>query len=202
MVSLCSLPRTADVTHTPALIDLPSLSQQLCYGNSDDRDDDRQRSKRGGSGIAGPNAHNYGKHKTKAAQEQGKAWVARASTLLIQIAEGMGYLHSRGIVHRDLKPANVLIGQRGHAKICDFGLSKQAIERRSMTMKQVGKGVWGKGSRTSAQVDSAVNISTRARAMTANVGSPVFMAPELMADGGSGVIDLDDLDHDKAHEAG
>ena len=42
--------------------------------------------------------------------------------LLMQLFEGLAYLHRRGVLHRDLKPSNVLVlGDRLH--IVDFGLS-------------------------------------------------------------------------------
>ena len=43
---------------------------------------------------------------------------------LIQIAEGLKFLHSKNIVHRDMKPSNILYDFLGNWKITDFGLSR------------------------------------------------------------------------------
>jgi len=49
---------------------------------------------------------------------------------LLDIAEGMKFLHRSGFVHRDLKTANVVVNyskknQRFVGKICDFGVSRK-----------------------------------------------------------------------------
>ena len=34
-------------------------------------------------------------------------------------------IHQENIIYRDLKPENVLIGNKGHIKIADFGFAKR-----------------------------------------------------------------------------
>jgi serine/threonine protein kinase len=50
-----------------------------------------------------------------------------AVNLLVQISEGIEYIHQQGIIHRDIKPQNILLTKEGDetiAKICDFGIAK------------------------------------------------------------------------------
>ncbi len=74
--------------------------------------------------------------------------------LIKEIINGVAYLHSEGILHRDLKPGNILItsNRRGEpvAKITDFGISRDLLNR----------------------------AETLDKSMTAGVGTPHYMAPE------------------------
>jgi len=45
--------------------------------------------------------------------------------LMLQLLEGVKYLHDNWVLHRDLKTSNLLLNNRGELKICDFGLSRQ-----------------------------------------------------------------------------
>ncbi|KAJ1028772.1 hypothetical protein NDA16_001937 [Ustilago loliicola] len=47
-----------------------------------------------------------------------------ARQYIAEVVIGLQHLHSKGVVHRDLKPDNLLIDQKGHLKLTDFGLSK------------------------------------------------------------------------------
>ena len=71
---------------------------------------------------------------------------------LLGISDAMRYLHRGGIVHRDLKPENILIDNNYHPKVCDFGLSKCFSE----------------------SLQNSMRLS-----MTGQVGTPLYMAPEL-----------------------
>ena len=41
-----------------------------------------------------------------------------------QLLRGLNYLHNHGIAHRDIKLENLLLNEKGHLKITDFGVSE------------------------------------------------------------------------------
>lgn len=45
--------------------------------------------------------------------------------LMLQLFEGVKYLHDNWVLHRDLKTSNLLLNNCGELKICDFGLARQ-----------------------------------------------------------------------------
>ncbi|KAK8888066.1 hypothetical protein M9Y10_039126 [Tritrichomonas musculus] len=75
--------------------------------------------------------------------------------MLLGIANAMDYLHKHGIIHRDLKPENVHIDDNYYPHICDFGLSRCFPKTITKSMKLT---------------------------MTGQIGTPLYMAPELLVD--------------------
>ena len=55
---------------------------------------------------------------------------------LIQILEGLKYLHKSNIIHRDLKSANIFLTKKGEVKIGDLNVSK--IIGKNMAITQTG----------------------------------------------------------------
>eukprot|EP01018_Ginkgo_biloba_P016114 Gb_35649 [translate_table: standard] len=72
------------------------------------------------------------------ASQQHNITLESAVDIMLQIAEGMKYLHSKDMIHHGLKAENVLVQWKGldkllhvqyvQAKLCDFGLAGTKIE--------------------------------------------------------------------------
>ncbi|HEX2269390.1 MAG TPA: tetratricopeptide repeat protein, partial [Pyrinomonadaceae bacterium] len=85
----------------------------------------------------------------------------RSVEIVSSITEALGEAHDQGIVHRDIKPSNVLINERGHVKVLDFGLVKHLFEPQ-------GSGV---------DFDAQTIYSTQTRSDVI-VGTPLYLSPE------------------------
>ena len=85
----------------------------------------------------------------------------RSVEIVSSIAVALGEAHENGIVHRDIKPSNVLINERGHVKVVDFGLVKHLFDQSS----------------TDVDLDAKTIYSTQTRSDVI-VGTPLYLSPE------------------------
>ncbi len=51
--------------------------------------------------------------------------VPQIKCIMLQVLEGIQFLHQNHVMHRDIKGANILLDNKGHVKLADFGLSKK-----------------------------------------------------------------------------
>jgi len=104
-----------------------------------------------------------------------------------EILMGLEALHEIGFVHRDLKPDNILISATGHLLLSDFGLSKGGPSRERMDAlrerlkKACQRSVTKKKESTVIRRQQHLqNLKDNRRLAFSLVGSPDYMAPEIM----------------------
>ena len=62
----------------------------------------------------------------------------KARLYMAEITLALGELHRNGILFRDLKPENVVLDKDGHAKLTDFGLSKEGVSDEQLSKSFCG----------------------------------------------------------------
>ena len=77
------------------------------------------------------------------------------ATILKAITEALEHIHQNGQIHRDIKPGNAIIGEDGSVKIGDFGVAATLVEH-----------------------------GQRKRARYTQIGTPCYMAPEVLKGAG------------------
>lgn len=92
-----------------------------------------------------------------------------AARCVVDILDGLLYLHLHHICHRDLKPENVLITAEGQCKIADFGVAHYFKEEEDLSPEQVML--------TRQERSKSLGQLTRTE------GTYYFWAPEMCAQG-------------------
>ncbi|KAJ3022418.1 hypothetical protein HKX48_006235 [Thoreauomyces humboldtii] len=104
--------------------------------------------------------------------------------LFRQILEGLAHIHAQGMIHRDLKPSNVFLDASGNVKIGDFGLA--------LAREDVG----GAQRHHVNEMEASVASLEQDASLTGDVGTPVYVAPEIVGNNGkyNSKVDLYSLD--------
>lgn len=85
-----------------------------------------------------------------------------------EILDTVDYMHAQGIIHRDLKPENVLLDDKMHVKITDFGTAKMLDAPQKDT-----NGIRNAG------LDQPPDVTANDRA-SSFVGTAEYVSPELL----------------------
>jgi len=120
-----------------------------------------------------------GKHGTSQGLNVGES----ASVIYFaEIALALDHLHTNGIAYRDLKPENILMTRDGHLCLTDFGLSRKGVA----PWKQTGVKLPAVKGASSTSDKNAKEAPRRARLMSF-VGTPEYLAPEVLTKKGHGM---------------
>lgn len=61
-----------------------------------------------------------------------------ARRIFRQVVYGVAHCHCRSVLHRDIKLDNILLDDKNHVKVCDFGISRTIENLNEPVMEQCG----------------------------------------------------------------
>lgn len=92
--------------------------------------------------------------------DQGAVAEPRAVEWMIQIADGLDYIHARKLIHRDIKPDNIIVTPQGIARLTDLGLAKSVADDLAQ-ITATGTAVGTPGYMSPEQIRGEKNVDIR-----------------------------------------
>ncbi len=106
-----------------------------------------------------------------------------ARQLMLQILEGIRYIHSRGVIHRDIKPENLILNKKNldsNIKIVDFGFATLTDEQDKLFQAEGARGTSNGSNSLSSTTNYRKGVSGSGRNFLC--GTQGYMAPEVLLD--------------------
>ena len=70
------------------------------------------------------------------------SWYNRGAQCMVDVANGLHYLHTKRVVHFDLKSANILLSKAGTAKLADIGMARVLNKSYLSVISGLGTFAW------------------------------------------------------------
>lgn len=93
--------------------------------------------------------------------------------IMLEILNGLEYIHNQGVMHRDLKPSNIFLDKFGQVKIGDFGFARSSNREASLWQNVQ------EDENYNSIEDTSCPVFKRSNSLTNELGTYFYVSPEI-----------------------